>query len=1207
MNTKGAIRWYWVAMSASLILFIISHFLGNTDEEDLRRSQTRQANEAAAEMLDLVDEGEKAMSTTDTFIGSDKLPQWWRMFHYLGETVDRWTHNEWIPDSAMLAIDGVQFVSHQGGWDILINDRKKHLAISHALIRYPQGSFEYRNYIHPLQSENFELVHKVEPHQLWKDVYISFYGNSEDKTASAWLHICGLLFALIAFGIAFFFWKNGTWITVVFVLLIRIGTFNGWIHAGLSSLFIFNPTIFASIRGLPSLGDLGLHIFCALIIAYTIHALYHPEDVKDKRLEHALLFLAGLILFFGADLIRSVIVSLVKHSNISFDVTNLSTLTLYTAVATFFIFVLVWLYFTIIRSFISTDKFSRTQIFIFAGAAGVFFMFQILDARRSISGLLPSLIFAILILFLLQWKRNKALYQYISFLLLISLFYSQTVFQTQREREVEYLNHYAAKLISNKDLEAEYIFKNMENSLVAEFLQPEDFAAFANRKDQFERRLRRLYFGGYLDRYNLLVISFDSVGNNINSSTRYSYEDLNYLYNFQAFPTMSNHFYQVKSTEIFNGYLAKFENCDLHGHYGNIFILLEPKFIQSSYEYPQLAQKRPEQKVIDLENYSYAIYNRNRLMHQKGSYSYDLLLDSAKLMNEEPFGRQKKFEHFISRQDETSVVVLSHPNTHRLAIISTFSFSLVFFALCWLALSAIWWLFIYLTERYLRRNANSVAYQNFRYSRLQRLSRLGIEQIFLSTRIRFAMVGLVLVGLLISLYVTIEFIRINDQRRSERELMYKIREVANQIQNEVDMPSKLKDSEARQLIVNEIGDVFKVEANIFDPKGYLLASSVQELYDKHIMAPVMDPVALDKLSEKRSSQIIQNEHLRNVQFTSAYIPLLNENRQVIAYLNLPYFSQQNELDHEISSFTVTFVNLYLFLMLLAFVLAFIVSQRISKPLQIIREKMSQTGLGTSNEMIEWKRNDEIGKLVQQYNKMVVQLEESALKLSASEREGAWKEMARQVAHEIKNPLTPMKLNIQHLQRAWADNSDKLEVTFKRVTAVLIEQIEGLSHLASEFSSFANMPVDNFEICDLTEILTNNIILFEKTDNVFFSYDPNMPNVEVYADKNHLKRIFTNVIKNAIQAMEEDQKGKIEIRMELQEKVVTIHIKDNGKGIPEEARSKIFVPNFSTKTSGMGLGLAMTKKMMEACGGDIWFDTRVGSGTEFHLRFPVHAE
>jgi two-component system, NtrC family, nitrogen regulation sensor histidine kinase NtrY len=254
-------------------------------------------------------------------------------------------------------------------------------------------------------------------------------------------------------------------------------------------------------------------------------------------------------------------------------------------------------------------------------------------------------------------------------------------------------------------------------------------------------------------------------------------------------------------------------------------------------------------------------------------------------------------------------------------------------------------------------------------------------------------------------------------------------------------------------------------------------------------------------------------------------------------------------------------------------------------------------------VIEWKGDDEIGELVAQYNKMLVALEESAGRLAQSEREGAWREMAKQIAHEIKNPLTPMKLSVQHLQRAWAAKGDNLEDTFKRVTQVLIEQIDSLSNLASEFSAFAKMPEPVSERLELNELVLLTATLYETTENLSVSFFPLPAKAFINGDKDQLSRVLTNIITNAIQAIPEESQGKIEIRIVHEGDIYKIEVSDNGKGIPDNEANKVFIPSFSTKTSGMGLGLAISKKIVEGMGGKIYFVSQVGIGTTFFVELP----
>jgi nitrogen fixation/metabolism regulation signal transduction histidine kinase len=264
--------------------------------------------------------------------------------------------------------------------------------------------------------------------------------------------------------------------------------------------------------------------------------------------------------------------------------------------------------------------------------------------------------------------------------------------------------------------------------------------------------------------------------------------------------------------------------------------------------------------------------------------------------------------------------------------------------------------------------------------------------------------------------------------------------------------------------------------------------------------------------------------------------------------------------------------------------------------------MKEVNLGKKNEEIIWNRNDEIGELVQEYNKMVAKLGQSAVALAKSEREGAWREMARQVAHEIKNPLTPMKLSIQYLQKAINNNQPNVKELSRSVANTLVEQIDHLSKIAADFSQFANIGNTNVISFDLHEVLHSLKELYASDLNVSFIWVPLNEEIMVNADKTQMNRLFTNLIANAIEACSGN--ARIEINEIRKGSVVLITVKDNGEGIAPEMQERIFIPNFTTKSSGTGLGLAMCKGIVEQAKGTIWFETEQGKGTIFYVELPV---
>jgi nitrogen fixation/metabolism regulation signal transduction histidine kinase len=347
----------------------------------------------------------------------------------------------------------------------------------------------------------------------------------------------------------------------------------------------------------------------------------------------------------------------------------------------------------------------------------------------------------------------------------------------------------------------------------------------------------------------------------------------------------------------------------------------------------------------------------------------------------------------------------------------------------------------------------------------------------------------------------------------------------------------------------------------------------------------------------------QPEKIGQLSYLSAYKVIINQYGDPLGAINLPYFIKQDKYSQEISTLVVAFINLYVLLFLASIIVAVFISNQITRPLTLIQENLQRMTLGKRNAPIAYKRNDEIGSLVKEYNKKVDELAESAELLARSERESAWREMAKQIAHEIKNPLTPMKLNIQHLQRTKGKNKDYNEY-LERVTATLIEQIDNLSNIATEFSNFAKIPQAKNQEFVLADQLQKVIDLYETHDRANIKFQPNgCKDLKINADKEQFSRAIINLIKNGIQSIPDDRIGTLEISLTKSDHVILMAIADNGTGIPKELQEKLFSPSFTTKTSGMGLGLSIVKSIVENFSGKIWFETEPGKGTTFFIEIP----
>ena len=1020
--------------------------------------------------------------------------------------------------------------------------------------------------------ELFNLVPDESNPNPWPISPLVFAYQGTQYTATLWF--CLAAISLLFFLVLIYLKNNSNyvWLASSSILALNFLVFSFSPYSK-KHYFLMQSDAFFALDETKALLLLCLHLLTLASVVFTL-----VNFIKRQQKPWATLALATIILF-STDIAIDLAENIIRRSTISFDFEKLFGLSFHTFAALAYIcisFILLWslIQFSRIARRIKSPYFWISVL----GGALLFILFQIIDANRSLFSLFWPVLVAVLsvaILHFFQKQKHRIYFHFVLTAVLASLL----VFISQRSREQIYVQEYAKQLIENKDIRAELILKSIENQLAQEFLVPEDYENFITKKDIIENRIKRLYFSNYLEKYELKLFSFDSAGLNINQNALYTYEDLDHVYNKNTRRTESNYFYQIDNPASFNGYIGKYENCDLNGHNGTTFILLQPRVVQSEFLYPEVFANQKSREVVSLQDYSYGIYFNDRLISQRGSFPYQLNIVPAA----NPFNIWN-YHHKVF-EERGFMVVLSKNENLFASWLSSFTITLLLL----LPIS----FFISLCARGIlgAEHPLSIAF-------------LPGSNKFLSSRIQTSLTIILLAGLLLSVYIIISYIRTNYNQNLENQLLVKVKNIGTQFQNQIDLKKKLQDEEQRRLMLNEESSTYNVDINLFDAEGRLLSSTKPYLLENEILGEMMNPIAFTKLTLNQNSQLLIHEELEGSDYLSAYVPLFDGKNRVIGYLNTPYFAKNEELNKQISSLVVNVLNIYFLLLLVGVSIAYIISRQISKPLLLIQEKIAKTELRGSNELIVYDRDDEIGQLVKQYNKMVMELEESADQLAENEREDAWREMAKQVAHEIKNPLTPMKLSMQHLQRAYEQGpSEKLDALFKKTSVLFIDQINSLSNMASEFSNFAQMPEDKFTKFNLSEVLANTVELFIRSENVAIKTQID-PDIWVIADVEQLKRVFNNLIKNAIQAVPEDRTGKLEISLKPIRKMARIRVKDNGSGIPLDLYKKVFVPNFSTKNSGMGLGLAICKKIIESAQGNISFVSEVNKGTTFEVNLPI---
>lgn len=618
----------------------------------------------------------------------------------------------------------------------------------------------------------------------------------------------------------------------------------------------------------------------------------------------------------------------------------------------------------------------------------------------------------------------------------------------------------------------------------------------------------------------------------------------------------------------------------------NIYIALKNKRHETSKLYAELLEQVNFKGLPFLDKYDYAIFHGNQLYTKGGNPSLDLLKEAQNLEEDSWLKQQHGGRSDILFRNNNEVYVIIGKNKEdSIKPLSLFSYLFIFF----LILVALLF-FLNLLLRAIPKT--------FEFPFIGRPS--------LRNKIQFAVIALILGSFFIIGVVTVAFFQSSSIEYHQNRLNRKITAVVEDVEHEFSLLPK-SDSLETQLkqMAQPVSKIHSMDVNLFNLQGQLISTSAPFIFDQGIIAPRINPLIQQILEPQQQGHYITQEKIGNFIFQVAYVNVHDTQGKTVAYLGLPYYSNDRNLKNDVYDFMGTMLNVYVFLLLGAGAIAIAVANSITKPISKIGEKLSLFKLG-KNEPLEWKSQDEIGGLINEYNRMIEKLEESTEKLKVSEREGAWREMAKQVAHEIKNPLTPMKLSIQYLMHAYKSNSGDIEPLLKRVSHTLIEQIEGLSRIASEFSNFAKMPKAENEIFILNDLVQSVRNLYKESpdqnDGIQFSIPEEQ--LAVYADKGHMNRVLTNLIKNAIQAIPDDRLAEIKVALYAKNQKGIICVSDNGTGISEDMQEKVFFPNFTTKTSGMGLGLAISKSIIEAIEGKIYFRTQINEGTDFFIELPL---
>lgn len=988
--------------------------------------------------------------------------------------------------------------------------------------------------------------------------------------------------------------KKYIWALIITVLIcaVRYFSFTHKFPAFIYSLDAFSPKYYANSLFLPSLGDLFLHV-CTffLIVVFLFRSLRNINfsGIKNKFygcfISYVLLILV-LVLFFG---IFEIFKGLIINSKLIFDLNNIWGIDFY-SITGFLLIAILLLSFFLIAYFLSELSYliiKRKKLLYFSCLLISVLSSGIINYYYFQTGWIYFIIIATLLLFIGYYLKKENLrfsMQAISvYLVLLSFLstYCYYEYSTYKEREKRKL--LASQLSIDQDPIAEFLYEKLEDNIKQDTLIKKILLEAEPDETMISGIITRNYFKGYWSKYNLqlticqpgqiLIIK----PNNINTDCDSFF---NGMVRGIGQPTSIPDLFFLDLGTGRNSYISKisFYNNDKDSiPFANCYLELYSKFVPKELGYPELLIDKEIKINRDLYNYSYAKYKNKELILQYGKYYYGLSSENYRLTdNEYTFFEREGYDHLFYMPDAETGIIISKKSESLLYIVAPFSYIFVFYCICV-------FLFLLMLHFPLKRKEINLDFK---------------------TRVQISMVSVLILSFIIIGLTTLYYIINIYNKKNFDSISEKAHSVLIEMENKIGGLSIVTPDTKEYVaeLLTKFSNVFFADINFYTPDGILVASSRPQVFDEGMISKRMDSKAFIELSKNKNTFYIHDEKIGNLKYLSAYVPFRNNDNVLTGYLNLPYFAKQSELKKEISTFFTAFINIIVMLTALAVIIALVVANYITRPLKFIMEKMGQIKLGGRNEIIEWKRKDEIGSLINEYNRMIDELSKSAELLAKSERESAWREMAKQVAHEIKNPLTPMRLNVQQLQKSWDDKSTDWNERLNRFTQSMIEQIESLNKIASEFSDFAKMPKAINEITDLVQLIENAVSLYIDY-KITINFDkPENKQCLVFVDKSQIIRVLNNLIKNSMQAVQE-KNGIINIKLIENKESYIIEIADNGIGISEEQKNRIFSPNFTTKTGGMGLGLAMVKSIIESYNGKIWFESKKNIGTTFFVELP----
>jgi signal transduction histidine kinase len=955
---------------------------------------------------------------------------------------------------------------------------------------------------------------------------------------------------------------------------------------------LFNPEKFASSTLNSSLGDLFLNELAVLVLCLFLFQTYPQMAIVRYQhgrrwLSSVLGIVSGLGVLFAFLYPFVVLQTLFNNSNIVLDVSQSMQFDLVRIVAIASVLLACCCSFLFAHVFIRLLIGDRHQLRIwicFLISIGAFVLINELTGQAYLSSLIVGAGYFATV-YVLKFYASLTRLGFTTFAyLFVCIFYLSVngaygIFYFGKKHKINNQFKFANDFLIDRDIFGEFLLQETAKKISNDaFIQSRIASPFLNR-DAIRQKIRQVFLPGYFNKYDVEIFLFGAAGESLDSRSTISFPEL-VKTNPEAQRTNFSEVYFVNDPNGMIGqqYMVVMPVKRFGITSGYIVLALGLKRVIPENVYPELLVDNRAQQIYRSQDFSYAVFSKGAILYSAGDYNYEQQFDPAWLSDPKLLTQgisTEGYDHIADEDDNGRIAVVTSPVVTRTSVLGNFSFLMV----CGLTVILIFILIQGLVN-YLRG-----------------------DKLYFSARVQLYLNLAFFLPLIIVSVSTLSLTTTFSQNQLNQEYLDKARSFGEQLS--LQLMEHISDRGENAIsFENRLSDLAKLtnmDANVYDQDGVLRATSQPLIFENSLLSTYINPSALQKIRHGDNA-FIRTESVGKLEYFVAYSSLRRPSSgELMGIVGIPFFQSGISLEKVQINIFLNILNIFTVIFIALLILSYFVSQWLTFPLKFITQTLRRTSLTKVNQPLVWKADDEIGLMVREYNQMLFKLSESKAELEQTQRERAWREIAQQVAHEIKNPLTPMKLTLQQMERALQSGKNTEEKTGKAIET-LLTQVDTLNEIASSFSSFAKMPEPVIQKIELVALIKRIVDLHSPEGDL--SLQLNVKEIYIMGDEQLLGRTFSNIILNAFQSAVPGKANKVQVTLERLSNVARISFEDQGKGIEPAIAERIFVPYFTTKKSGSGLGLAIAKQGIETMRGKVWFDTTVGIGTTFFIELPL---